>query len=222
MKKLVVLMLCCFLVLASVSCSTWTRQQKGAAIGAAAGGALGSLIGHKAGNTAVGTIVGAMVGGTAGAFIGKYMDDQAAEMEKDLAGAKIERVGEGIKVTFDSGLLFDVDKATLRPASQEQLSKMAGILNKYKDTNILLEGHTDSTGTAEHNLQLSQMRAEAVGNYLTGLGVSPARFTITGYGEDQPIAPNATAEGRQLNRRVEVAIYANDKLKEVAKTKATG
>jgi len=222
MKKLVVLAMCCVLVLASVSCSTWTRQQKGAAIGVAAGGALGSLIGNKAGNTAVGTILGAMVGGTAGAFIGKYMDDQAAEMEKDLAGAKIERVGEGIKVTFDSGLLFDIDKATLRPASQEQLSKLAVILNKYNDTNILLEGHTDSTGTAEHNLQLSRMRAESVGNYLTGIGVSPARFTITGYGKEQPIAQNATVEGRQLNRRVEVAIYANDKLKEAAKSKTTG
>jgi len=222
MKKLVVLILCGFLVLASLSCSTWTRQQKGAAIGAAAGGALGGLIGHKAGNTAIGTIMGAMVGGTAGAVIGKYMDDQAAEMERDLAGAKIERVGEGIKVTFDSGLLFDVDKATLRPASQEQLSKMAVILNKYKDTNILLEGHTDSTGTAEHNLELSRMRADAVGSYLSGVGVSPARFTIKAYGKDQPIAPNATAEGRQQNRRVEVAIFANDKLKEVAKSKATG
>lgn len=222
MKKLVVLCLCSLLVLASVSCSTWTRQQKGAAIGVAAGGVVGGLIGKHAGNTAVGAILGAAVGGTAGAFIGQYMDKQAAEMEQDLAGAKIERVGEGIKVTFDSGLLFDVDKATLRPASQAQLSKLAVILNKYQDTNILLEGHTDSTGTAEHNLELSRLRAESVGNYLTSLGVNPARFTITGYGETQPIAENATLEGRQLNRRVEVAIFANDKLKEVAKAKATG
>ena len=222
MKKLVILVLCSVLVLASVSCSTWTRQQKGAAIGAAAGGALGSLIGHKAGNTAVGTILGAAIGGTAGAFIGKYMDDQAAEMEQDLAGAKIERVGEGIKVTFDAGLLFDINKATLRPASQEQLSKLAVILNKYQDTNILLEGHTDSTGTSEHNLALSRQRAEAVASYLTSLGVNPARFTMMGYGEDQPIVDNSTVEGRQQNRRVEVAIFANDKLKEVAKSKATG
>jgi outer membrane protein OmpA-like peptidoglycan-associated protein len=222
MKKLFVVVLCSLLALASVSCSTWTREQKGAAIGAAAGGAVGSLIGHKAGNTAVGTILGAMVGGAAGAYIGNYMDKQAAEMEKDLAGAKIQRVGEGIKVTFDSGLLFDIDKATLRSASQEQLSKLAVILNKYPDTNILLEGHTDSTGTAEHNLQLSHLRAESVAAYLSSLGVNPARFTITGYGQTQPIAGNTTAEGRQLNRRVEVAIYANDKLKEVAKTKAEG
>jgi outer membrane protein OmpA-like peptidoglycan-associated protein len=222
MKKLVILVLCSVLVLASVSCSTWTRQQKGAAIGAAAGGALGSLIGHKAGNTAVGTILGAAIGGTAGAFIGKYMDDQAAEMEQDLAGAKIERVGEGIKVTFDAGLLFDINKATLRPASQEQLSKLAVILNKYQDTNILLEGHTDSTGTSEHNLALSRQRAESVASYLTSLGVNPARFTMMGYGEDQPIVDNSTVEGRQQNRRVEVAIFANDKLKEVAKSKATG
>lgn len=222
MKKLVIVFLCSLLVLASVSCSTWTRQQKGAAIGAGAGGVLGGLIGHKAGNTAVGTILGAMVGGAAGAYIGNYMDKQAEEMEQDLAGAKIERVGEGIKVTFDSGLLFDVDKATLRPASQDQLSKLAVILNKYPDTNILLEGHTDSTGTAEHNLELSKLRAESVASYLTNIGVNPARFTIMGYGKTQPIADNTTLEGRQSNRRVEVAIYANDKLKEVAKTKATG
>jgi len=222
MKKFIILFLCCLVALASFSCSTWTRQQKGAAIGAGAGGALGAAIGHAAGNTAVGTILGAMVGGAAGAYIGNYMDKQAAEMEQDLAGAKIERVGEGIKVTFDSGLLFDVDKATLRPASEQQLSKLAVILNKYPDTNILLEGHTDSTGTAEHNLELSKLRAESVASYLTNLGVNPGRFTIMGYGKTQPIADNSTLEGRQANRRVEVAIYANDKLKEVAKSKATG
>ncbi|MCX5800822.1 MAG: OmpA family protein [Candidatus Eisenbacteria bacterium] len=222
MKKFVVVALCSLLVLASVGCSTWTRQQKGAAIGVSAGGVLGGLIGHKAGNTAVGAILGAAVGGAAGAYIGNYMDKQAAEMEQDLAGAKIERVGEGIKVTFDSGLLFDVDKSTLRTASQEQLSKLAVILNKYPDTSILLEGHTDSTGTAEHNLQLSRSRSDSVASYLTSLGVNPARFSITGYGEDQPIAANSTIEGRQANRRVEVAIFANDKLKEVAKSKATG
>jgi outer membrane protein OmpA-like peptidoglycan-associated protein len=147
------------------------------------------------------------------------MDKQAAEMQRDLEGAKIERVGEGIKITFDSGLLFDVDKAALKPQSKENLQKLAAILQKYEDTNILLEGHTDDTGSDEHNLQLSRLRSQAVGNFLAALKVNPARFTIMGYGESQPIAANATAEGRQMNRRVDLAVMANDKLKKAAKEK---
>jgi outer membrane protein OmpA-like peptidoglycan-associated protein len=150
------------------------------------------------------------------------MDNQAAELERDIEGAKIERIGEGIKITFDAGLLFDFDKAALRAASQQSLTNLALVLNKYEDTNILLEGHTDATGSDEYNLELSRQRAQSVANYLSGQQVNATRFTIMGYGEDQPIATNDTAEGRQLNRRVEVAIYANDKLKKVAAEKAQG
>ncbi len=189
---------------------------KGGAIGAAAGGVLGAVIGKQAGNTAVGAIIGAAVGGTAGALIGRYMDKQAEEMQKDIEGAKIERVGEGIKITFDSGILFDVNKSALTPTARANVDKLAKILNKYPDTNILVEGHTDATGTAEYNQKLSEQRAAAVATFAKGDGVAASRFTTVGYGESQPIADNSTVEGRQLNRRVEIAIFANDKLKDAA------
>jgi len=221
MKKFMILVCLCLFVVSCLGCAEWSAKRKGAIIGAGSGAVVGGLIGNKAGNTALGAILGAAVGGAAGAYIGNYMDKQAAELDQDLAGAKIERVGEGIKITFDSGILFDVNKATLRPASEEQLTKLAAILNKYPDTNILLEGHTDATGTDEYNLNLSRLRAQSVEAFLASQAVPGNRFTIMGYGETQPIASNDTEEGRQLNRRVEVAIYANEKLKEAA-SKAAG
>ncbi len=218
MKRIVGLMLVVVLLLGIVSCAS--NQAKGTVIGAAAGGVVGGLIGKKAGNTALGAILGAVVGGAAGNYIGNYMDNQAEEMRQDIAGAKIERVGEGIKITFDSGLLFDVNKASLKAASMENLENLAKILNKYEDTNILLEGHTDSDGSEEYNLQLSRSRSNSVANYLQSLNVNPTRFTIMGYGESQPVASNETVEGKQMNRRVEVAIFANDKLKKMAEKEA--
>jgi len=197
-----------------------TRKQTGAAVGAGAGAVIGGVIGKQAGNTAVGAIIGAAVGGAAGAYIGNYMDKQAEEIERDLAGARVERVGEGIKITFDSGILFDVNRATLRPAAMANLDNLAQILNKYEDTNILIEGHTDSDGTDEHNLELSRQRAQSVANHLSGLQVNATRFTLMGYGESQPIASNDTSYGKQQNRRVELAIMANDKLKKAAKEQA--
>lgn len=224
MKKIATSVLVLTLATSSLSCSSMSNTQKGAAGGAAAGATIGGIIGHQSGNTAVGAIIGAAIGGAAGGYIGHYMDRQAAEMQKDLEGAKVERVGEGIKITFDSGILFDVNKAELKQASRDNLTKLAGILNKYPDTNILLEGHTDSTGSEEWNLELSRLRAQSVANYLAGQKVMETRFTTMGYGEGQPIASNETADGRATNRRVEVAIYANDKLKKAAedKTKANG
>ena len=220
MRKSLVLSWVLILAVSTLSCSSMNRAQKGAVIGAAAGGVVGGVIGHQSGNTAVGAIIGAAVGGVAGAYIGNYMDQQAAEIERDLEGATVERIGEGIKITFDSGLLFDIDKAALKPASKENLTNLAVILNKYEDTDILLEGHTDDTGSDEHNLNLSRARAQSVANYLSGSSVRETRFTIMGYGEAQPIASNETTDGRTQNRRVEVAIYANDKLKKVAQEKA--
>ena len=222
MRRTVALLFICLLVAASLSCSSWSKKEKGAAGGAAAGGVIGGLIGHAAGNTAAGVILGAVIGGAAGAYIGDYMDKQAAEIERDIEGARVERIGEGIKITFDSGILFDVDKATLKDRSKQELAELAVILNKYDDTNILLEGHTDSTASEEYNLDLSRLRAQSVSNELATDGVNPSRFTIMGYGESQPIADNSTAEGRALNRRVEVAIYANDELKKVAEEKTEG
>lgn len=197
-----------------------TNTQKGATIGTAAGGAIGAIIGDQTGNTAMGAIIGAAVGGATGAWIGNYMDKQAEEIQRDLEGAKVERVGEGIKITFDSGILFDVNKAELQPAAQSDLDRLAVILNKYADTDILIEGHTDSQGTEEHNLTLSRARAQSVANHLTTHDVMTTRFNIMGYGEGQPIATNETADGRQQNRRVELAIMANDKLKKEAEKQA--
>jgi outer membrane protein OmpA-like peptidoglycan-associated protein len=222
MKKLTVIAMVLALAVSSWSCSSMSDAQKGAIGGAAAGAAVGGVIGHATGNTAVGAIIGAAVGGAAGAYIGNYMDKQAAEMQRDLEGAKIERIGEGIKITFDSGLLFDIDKSDLKQASRDNLTHLATILNKYPDTNILLEGHTDATGTHEHNMELSRNRAQSVANYLAGQKVMETRFTIMGYGPDQPIATNDTSDGRAQNRRVEVAIYANDKLKKAAEQKTKG
>jgi outer membrane protein OmpA-like peptidoglycan-associated protein len=218
MKKALVITLVIVLALSLVvGCASMKKRDKGALIGAGAGAAVGAIIGKQAGNTALGAIIGAAVGGAAGAYIGNYMDKQAEEMRRDLEGATITRVGEGIKITFDSGILFDIDKSNLRPEAVTNLQKLAVILNKYEDTKILIEGHTDSTGSYEHNRQLSVNRAQSVASSLSGNQVNATRFTIMGYGPDQPVADNGTAEGRQANRRVEIAIFANDKLKGVAK-----
>lgn len=200
----------------------WTNTQKGAAVGTAAGTGVGAWVGNKTGNTAVGAIIGAVVGGAAGAYIGRYMDNQAKEIENDIEGARVERVGEGIKITFQAGLMFAVNKAEINAMTKQELAELATILNKYPDTEILLEGHTDSSGPDDYNLELSRKRANAVSGQLASNGVDATRVTIMGYGEAQPIADNETVEGRQQNRRVEVAIYANDKLKKVAEKKTQG
>jgi outer membrane protein OmpA-like peptidoglycan-associated protein len=192
------------------------RRDKGAIIGAGAGAVIGGVIGDRAGNTAVGAIIGAAVGGAAGAYIGNYMDKQAEEMERDIEGAKIERVGEGIKITFASGILFDVGKSAVKPDAGTNLQNLASILNKYEDTEVLVEGHTDATGSEDSNMDLSLRRAQSVSNYLQNWQVMATRMHIQGYGEAQPIASNETEDGRQANRRVEIAIFANDKLKKVA------
>ncbi len=210
------------LLVGPTGCASWSRQEKGAAIGGAAGAVIGGIIGEHNNNTAAGAILGAVVGGATGAVIGNYMDKQAAEMEQDLEGARIERIGEGIKITFDSGILFDVDKAELSSQAQENLVKMAVILNKYEDTNVLIEGHTDSDGSEQHNLDLSDRRAASVSQYLAANAVLSGRMSNVGYGESQPVADNGTAAGKQLNRRVEVAIMANDKLKKAAEAQAGG
>ncbi len=207
-------------VVSAAGCAT--RAQTGAAVGAGAGAVAGAAIGRAAGNTAAGAILGAVIGGAAGAIIGDYMDRQAAEIERDIEGAKVERIGEGIKITFESGILFDYNRADLKPVAQQNLTELAGILNKYEDTNVLIEGHTDSDGAEEYNLELSRRRAQSVANHLGAVGVDPTRFTMMGYGEAQPVASNATADGKALNRRVEVAIMANDKLKAAAQRQAKG
>ncbi len=221
MKKTIIAILCLTLIFGSVGCGL-SKKYQGALIGAGAGAAAGGAIGNKSGNTAIGAILGAVIGGAAGAYIGNYMDKQAAEIEADIAGAKVERIGEGIKITFDSGILFAVNSSTLQPEAQMNLEKLAGILNKYNDTEVLVEGHTDATGSNDHNLDLSMRRAQSVANYMTGQEVLSNRFRIMGYGEDQPIASNETDAGRQDNRRVDIAIFANDKLKKSAEKNIEG
>jgi outer membrane protein OmpA-like peptidoglycan-associated protein len=199
------------------SCSNWSKTAKGGAIGAAGGAAAGAAIGKAAGNTAAGAILGAAIGGVAGSAIGAYMDKQAEELEEDLEGATVERVGEGIKITFDSGILFDVDKSNLTPDAQQNIRELAETLKKYDDTNILVEGHTDATGSDSYNQSLSERRAQSVMDYATSIGVDRSRFQIKGYGESQPVASNDTEAGRRENRRVEVAIFANEELKKAAR-----
>jgi len=204
------------LSVAGLGCGT-SKAVQGGAVGAAAGGVVGGVIGKLSGNTAAGAIIGAAVGGTAGALIGARMDRQAAEMQRDLENAKVERVGEGIKITFDSGILFDVDSAVLQQASRENIERLSAIVNKYPDTDIVVEGDTDSTGPEEYNQALSERRAAAVANYQVTLGVAAERISIIGLGESNPVASNDTVDGRRLNRRVEIAIFANDKMKAAAR-----
>ncbi|MFW6222097.1 MAG: OmpA family protein [Bacteroidota bacterium] len=194
-----------------------SKTMKGGAIGSGVGGAIGGAIGSKSDNTAKGAILGAVIGGTAGALIGNYMDKQAEELEADLENAEIERVGEGIRITFDSGILFDFDSYQLRPNARENLREMSETLNKYDETEILIEGHTDDIGSAKYNQNLSIQRANQVAEYLNELGIRKSRLISRGYGESQPVATNKTDHGRQQNRRVEVAIYANEELKDAAK-----
>jgi outer membrane protein OmpA-like peptidoglycan-associated protein len=194
-----------------------SKTTKGGAIGAGVGGAIGGVIGHSSDNTVVGAIIGATVGGAAGALIGRHMDKQAEELRRDLEGATVERVGEGILITFESGLVFDFDSYNLRNDTKTNLTELAGTLKKYDDTNILIEGHTDNTGEDAYNQKLSESRAAAVENFIAAQGVENTRLTTKGYGESQPLDSNDTEAGKQKNRRVEVAIYANKEMKRAAK-----
>ena len=189
----------------------------GAGSGAAAGAILGRVIGGGAKGTAIGAIIGAAAGGATGAIIGRKMDKAAEELQTDMKNARVERVGEGIKVTFDSGILFDTNSANLRAASEADITKMAAILQKYADTNVLVEGHTDNSGSDAINQPLSERRAQAVANEITAQGIDDARITSTGYGSTQPVADNTSVAGKSANRRVEVAIFANEKMQKAAK-----
>lgn len=194
------------------SCANWSRTAQGAAGGAAGGAAVGAGVGALAGNTVRGAIIGAAVGGAAGTAIGAYMDKQARELDDELEGATVERVGEGIRVTFDSGILFGFDSSDLTAQAKENIRNMAETLQKYPDTNILIEGHTDNVGKENYNQRLSERRASAVADYAVGLGVDRSRIQTRGYGEEQPVADNDTEANRAENRRVEVAIFANEDL----------
>jgi len=197
-----------------------TRSQKGAVIGGTAGAVGGAIIGKAAGNKTLGTIIGAAVGGTAGAIIGRDMDKQAEEIKNEIPGANVERVGEGIKVEFNEKILFEFSKSDLGAVAKQNLNDLISILNKYPNTNIEIQGHTDSRGTDEYNMGLSQRRADAVASYLTANGIASSRVTTKAFGESAPAYPNDTDEHMAQNRRVEFLITANETMKENAKKEA--
>ncbi|HAC16314.1 MAG TPA: hypothetical protein DCE78_10290 [Bacteroidetes bacterium] len=190
-------------------CSTWSKTAKGTVIGTGAGAAVGAVVGKTLGNTAAGAIAGAVVGGTVGAIIGRNMDLKAAELEREMEGVTIQRVEEGIAVSFDSGLLFDVDSSNLRTEGYENLQKLANILKKDNETILMIVGHTDSTGDESYNLRLSERRAQSAKSFMQAQGLSSTRIQMIGRGESEPIGDNSTDAGRQKNRRIEVAIYAS-------------
>jgi outer membrane protein OmpA-like peptidoglycan-associated protein len=219
MKILKRLLLFPMLCIVLWSCNM-TKAQKGAIIGAGAGGAVGAGVGKATGNTALGAIIGASVGGIAGGIIGRQMDKQAEEID-DIPGAEVTRVGEGINVTFDSGVLFALDSDNISTNAKTKLNDLSDVLKKYPDTYILVEGHTDASGSDSHNNRLSKQRAESVSEYLTENGIKDDRIKTKWYGENQPKFANDNAENMAKNRRVEFAIYANEDMIEKANEQAS-
>lgn len=197
-----------------------TKSQKGAVIGGTAGAVGGTIIGKAAGNKTLGTIIGAVVGGTAGAIIGRDMDKQAEDIKNDIPGAKVERVEEGIKVEFNEKILFEFSKSDLGDSAKKNLNSLITVLNNYPNTNIEIQGHTDSRGTDDYNMGLSVRRATSVRDYLRQNGIAAPRMTTKGFGESAPAYSNDTPEGMAQNRRVEFLITANDKMKAEAKKEA--
>lgn len=198
------------LALSVSACASLGKKEQGAMIGAGVGGAVGAVIGNQTGSTARGAIIGAAVGGITGGIIGHQMDQQAKEIQQDIPGATVQRVGEGIAVTFASSMLYDFDSDVVLSNAATNLRNLAASLGKYPNTDILIVGHTDATGSADYNQGLSQRRATAAANYLIAQGVASTRVRTAGRGEMEPIASNDTEAGRQTNRRVEIAIVANE------------
>lgn len=198
-----------------ISACAMNKKTSGTVIGAGVGGAIGGVIGNQTGSTARGAIIGAVVGGAAGMIIGDRMDKQAAEIKQEVPGATVTRVGEGIVVTFASGLLYDFDSYQVRTEAASNLRSLSSSLGRFPDTDLLVVGHTDALGSTEYNQTLSQKRANAASEYLISQGVSSGRLRTAGRGELEPIASNETEAGRQLNRRVEIAIFANAAAKKV-------
>lgn len=221
MRKINVLF--AILVIASLllaGCASMSKTQKGAAVGTATGAAAGAIVGRAAGNTALGAIIGATVGGVTGAVIGKQMDKQAEELKNEVPDANVERVGEGIVVELSDKVLFEFGKSDLTAASKQSLDKIIVVFNKYPDTNVEIQGHTDSKGSNDYNMTLSVKRATTVVDYLKAKGITAERLTVKGFGEEVPKYDNETDEGRAQNRRVEFLITANEKMKAEAEKQA--
>lgn len=206
------------LLVAAAGCASMNKKERGAVIGAGAGAVVGGVIGNQTGSTARGAIIGAVLGGVAGAIIGHQMDKQAEELKQNIPGATVERVGEGIQVTFASGLLFDFDSDAIRSDARRNLDELASSLEQYDNSNLLIVGHTDAKGTEGYNQGLSERRADAAARYLASQGVE--RVDTRGRGEYEPVASNETESGRQMNRRVEIAIYASEEARAEARRQA--
>lgn len=227
-NKIGIILLTLILLVSLINCKSVqnaNNKQKGAVIGATGGAILGAIIGNnigKGGNGELGAVIGGVIGGGAGVLIGNKMDKQAQQIEEEIPGAQVERVDDGIVVTFDesSGVYFDTNKYNINNASQATLNKLIGVFKEYADTNILVVGHTDSQGAEDYNMTLSKNRAYAVTNYLSQNGISIGRLTTNWFGESQPLHDNNTAEGRAKNRRVNIAILPNEKMIQDAKTEA--
>ena len=206
-------------------CKSASNTQKGAVYGATGGALLGAGIGALAGGkkgAAWGAAIGAAVGGGTGAIIGNKMDKQARAIDEALPSADVERVGEAIHITLkEDAIRFDTNKSTLTPQAQTNLDKLVPVFKEYADTDIHIYGFTDNVGKADYNLALSERRAESVKKYLISKGLASGRFVTKGMGMEQPIASNDTKEGQSMNRRVEFAITANEKMIQEAK-KAAG
>ncbi len=229
MKKSIICVLSLVLLIGTVltSCEAAknsNKTQRGAVIGAVGGAVLGGVLGNnigKGGNGALGAVIGGVVGGVAGGVIGNKMDKQARKISETLPGAKVERVGEGIKLTLgENAIRFDTNKSSLTSTAKTNLDKLVSVFNEYPDTNIQIYGYTDSSGADDYNLKLSRERAASVRNYLTLKGLANSRFITPGFGEADPIASNETADGKSQNRRVEFAIIANEKMVQDAKKEA--
>ena len=209
-RKLVVLI--AVLSLLAVSCAT--KTQTGAAVGAGAGAAAGAVIGNQSGNNRTGAVAGAVIGGAIGAAICRRMDQQEKEL-RQIEGVEVSRPSEGeIEVRLTSDILFDFNSAALRSASKATLRELATTFQRYSDINYIeVDGHTDSVGSDDFNLDLSKRRASSVRDYLVDQGVASRHIVARGFGESQPKSTNETAEGRQLNRRVEISIKAREDAK---------
>ena len=215
--KIVSLLLCVGLLFAC------NNTQKGAAIGAGGGAVIGGIIGHIAGNTAIGAAIGGAVGAGAGAIIGNRMDKAKAKAAK-VQGAKVETVKDtngldAVKVSFDAGILFATGKADLNASSQTSITEIAKVLKENSDMDIAIIGHTDNTGTDKVNNPLSVNRAKSVQNSLKKEGVTNIK-RVEGQGSTNPVADNATEDGRKLNRRVEVYMYASKQMIDNANAQA--
>ncbi len=187
------------------------KTRKGAVIGGVAGAIVGGVLGNNRGkgNAKRGAAIGGVVGAATGAIVGAMMDKQEREL-RQIEGVNVTRVDDDeLKVTVKNDVLFDYNSTALRSASRSALQEMADVFQRYPDTTIVVEGHADSTGSASYNKRLSNRRANSVERYLEDLGVRSSRIDAIGYGESRPRASNATASGRQLNRRVEIHVRAN-------------